>query len=57
MEKYWKLVISACILPILAVFTIVAYYAEESMAFPIMLIIDVVVIVAGILYYLKYGKK
>ena len=57
MEKYWKLVISACILPILAVFTIVAYYAEESMAFPIMLIVDVIVIVAGIFYYLKYGKK
>jgi len=52
-----KLIIPALIAVVAITFTVVAYFAEESAAFPIMLVADVLLIIGGIVFYLKYGKK
>ena len=57
MEKYWKWIILAVPVVLCIVLTIVAYGATEKAAFPIMLGIDAAVVIAGVLFYLKYGKK
>jgi len=57
MEKYWKWIILAVPAVLCIVFTIIAFGATEKAAFPIMLGVDAAVVIAGVLFYLKYGKK
>jgi len=56
MKNYWKWIISLFIVAVCTLFTIVAF--NDSLTSGLILVgVDVVVLIGGIIYYLKYGKK
>ena len=56
MNKYWKWIISAAIAATCVLFTVIAFNAEEVLAFPIMIGIDLLVVLFFIYMYFKTKK-